>query len=447
MRRLAILLAALAVVAALWPALGRAQQGIDIVSEEVRSQFPKGILFKLDFKSEEPVEEVRFRYAIAPDGARAYGVPDCAGVTSVQCTFDLESGVRNFLIPGVEITYFWEIRDHAGNTIETEPGRHMYEDDRFQWETISEDYLTVWFYDASESDVRDLLGVGLETGERMGALLGTELDFPVKVFLYDSAEDMEQVILAGRLSPQAGVITLGEVVVSDTAVVAKDGSSRDILRHELSHIVMRRAVKGPFRNLPAWLEEGVAVYGQSKPLAGMGSALETAIESNRPFSVRSLSSASVGSGGANVGLFYGQSYSLVRFLIDEHGEEKFRDLLATFREGSRTDDALMQVYGFDQDGFENAWRQSVGLPERVIEEDQGQPTRPLPQLTPFGADESPPEQEAAPAAGDEEEAALAAGDEDEDEGLPMVALIVVALATLAVAAAFASAAVLVLRRR
>ena len=437
MRHVAFLVAAMALVSALWPALARAQEGIEDLSQEVRSEFPEGIAFKLDFKSEEPIKEVRFRYAIAPDGARAYAVPDCTGVTAVQCTFDLESTVRNFLIPGVEITYFWEIKDHAGNTIETEPGRYMYEDDRFEWVTLSEDALAVWYYDASESDARGLLDVGQETLERMSALLGTEIDFPVKVFVYDSAQDMRPVVLAQQRSPREGVITLGEVVVSDTAVVARDASWADILRHELSHIVMRRAVKGPFRNLPAWLEEGVAVYGQSGPLAGMGSALESAIERNRPFTVRSLSSASVGGSADKVSLFYGQSYSLVRFLIDERGEQKFRDLLVAFREGTRTDDALEQVYGFDQDGLENAWRKSVGLPERVIEEGDGQPSRPLPQLTPFGAGGPPPEQEA--------EAPPVVG--EDDEGLPVTVLLVLALVTVAVAGVFAGAAVLVFRRR
>jgi hypothetical protein len=452
MSRLAFLLAAMAVVAALWPAFGQAQQGIDISSQEVRNNFPEGAVFKLDFEGEEPIKEVRFRYAIAPDGAQAYGVPECTGVTVVQCTFELESTVTNFLIPGVEITYFWQIKDHAGRTVETEPGRYMYEDDRFQWRSLSsagggfasgeEDGLTVWFYAGSESGVRDLLGVGRETLKRMGALLGTEVDFPVKVFLYDSAADMEPVILARQLSPQAGIIALGEVVVSDTAIVARDAYPLDVLRHELSHIVLRRAVRGPFRNLPAWIEEGVAVYGQTRPMPDMEGALKAAIDSNRPFSVRSLSSASVGQSEGNVSLFYGQSYSLVRFLIDEYGEGKFRDLLAAFREGNRTDDALTQVYGFDQDGLENAWRRSVGLPERVIEEGQGPSSRPLPQITPFGADQvqqqpQEPESGGAPAP--------AAAEEDKD--VPVVALTVVVLVTLAMAGIFAAAAVLVLRRR
>jgi hypothetical protein len=433
-RRLALLLAAtVTVLSASWPALARAQEGVDVRSQEVSNDFPNGIIFKLDFESEEPVKEVRFRYAIAPDGSQAYAVPECIGVTSVQCTFDLKSTVDNFLIPGVEITYFWEIKDQAGRTVETGPGRYMYEDDRFQWKSLSEGGLTVWFYAGSEGDVRNLLSVGRETLERMGSLLGAEVDFPVKVFLYESAEDMAPVVLAGQLSPQSGSITLGEVVVSDTAVVADDAFALDILRHELSHIVMRRAVKGPFGGVPAWLEEGVAVYGQSQPLADMTSALEAAIKSNRVFSIRSLSSASVGESDGNVGLFYGQSYSVVRFLIDEYGEAKFRDLLAAFREGNRTDDALMQVYGFDQDGLENAWRRSVGLPERVIEGGQGPSSKPLPQITPFGAGEAPPEQGASAA--------------EEGGGVPVTALVVVALLTVALAGTFAGAAVLVLRRR
>jgi hypothetical protein len=431
-RRLVLLLATVAVVSSLWPALGRAQQGVDVHSWEARNDFPKGITFKLDFESEEPVQEVRFRYAIAPDGSRAYGVPECAGVTSVQCTFDLKSTASNFLIPGVEITYFWEITDQAGRTVETASDRCMYQDDRFDWKSLSEDGLTVWFYAGSEGDMRSLLSVGQDTLTRMGSLLGTEVDFPVKVFVYDSAEDMQPVLLAGQLSPEHGVITLGEVVVSDTAVVAHDAYAPDILRHELSHIVMRNAVKGPFSNLPAWLEEGVAVYGQSQPLADMKSALEAAIKSNRPFTIRSLSSASVGESGGSVGLFYGQSYSVVRFLIDDYGEEKFRELLAAFREGNRTDDALMQVYGFDQDGLENAWRRSVGLPERVIEGGQEQPSNPLPQITPFGAGESGQGQGAAAEGGG---------------GVPVTALVVVAVLTVALAGTLAGAAVLVLRRR
>jgi hypothetical protein len=446
-RRLTILKVVCLLAAAIgllgsWPAIARAQGGVTVRSQDVSNEFPDGIVFEVDFESEQPVKEVRFRYAIAPDGSHAYGVPDCTGTTDVQCTFDLKSDVQNFLIPGIEITYYWQIEDDAGQTVETDHGRYMYEDDRFEWKSLSEGGLTVWYYDASEDDVRNFLSVGQQTLDQMGALLGTTVDYPVKVFVYKNAQDMEPVVLARQLSPEGGAITLGEVVVSDTAVVARDFSPLDILRHELTHIVMRSAFRGAFGELPAWLEEGIAVYGQSQPMPEMESALQAAIKSNRPFTVRSLSSASVGQSDGNVGLFYGQSYSIVRFLIDEYGAEKFRALLAAFREGNQTDEALMQVYGFDQDGLENAWRQSVGLPERVIEGGQGPTSKPLPQITPFGADQGQ-QQPQQP----EEGAAPAPATTEDNGGVPVTTLLILAVATVAVAGVFAGAAVLLLRRR
>ena len=101
----------------------------------------------------------------------------------------------------------------------------------------------------------------------MEQLLGTHVGFPVKVYLYDSAEDMRPAALSATESPEEGVITLGEVFFSDTAVVSFDVRPQDILRHELAHIVIRQALKGPFGDLPAWLDEGTAVYAQSELLS------------------------------------------------------------------------------------------------------------------------------------------------------------------------------------
>jgi hypothetical protein len=153
-------------------------------------------------------------------------------------------------------------------------------------------------------------------------------------------------------------------------MVSADIASGDITRHEVTHIVVRQAVNGPF-GVPDWLNEGTAVYSQIQPLGGQQSALDLAIETGQVISVRSLSSASSGAIASRVSLFYGQSFALVDFLIETYGEQKFAELFAAFREGNTTAGALEQVYGFDQDGLENEWRASVGLPPRSV---QTQPT-------------------------------------------------------------------------
>ncbi|MCJ7492028.1 MAG: peptidase MA family metallohydrolase [Dehalococcoidia bacterium] len=363
---------------------GRAQSGVVVDSTNAENDFPNGVNFSLSFHSDVDLSKLKvtFRYTIPPEGASVYEEPECDGGTKVQCTYNLKSGPQLFLVPGANVNYYWQVDDDAGNSVKTQPATFIYDDTRFDWKSMTEGNLTVFYYAGDESDVRSLLQTGIEGLQRMEQLLNTQVGFPVKVFLYDSAEDMRPAAMSSSESPERGVITLGEVFFSDTAVVAHDVRPQDIMRHELAHIVVRQAVKGPFGNLPAWLDEGTAMYAQSDLLSNEERALESAIESDEVLSLRAMSSASLAHTSVNVSLFYGQSWSVISFLVDQYGTERFADLFATFKAGSTVDKALEQVYGFEQDGLENAWRESVGLPARKSTGQQGQ-TTPLPQLTPF----------------------------------------------------------------
>jgi len=79
-------------------------------------------------------------------------------------------------------------------------------------------------------------------------------------------------------------------------------------------------------------------------------------------------------------LSYSQSYSIVNFLIDTYVQEKLTELLNALRDAKPIDDALLEVYGFDTDGLEDAWRQSVGATPRAV---SAQPTsQPTPTYVP-----------------------------------------------------------------
>ena len=74
-------------------------------------------------------------------------------------------------------------------------------------------------------------------------------------------------------------------------------------------------------------------------------------------------------------LSYSQSYSLTKYLIKTHGQEKMTALLVSLRDGTTIDEALLQTYGFDIDGLEQAWRQAIGAqPRPVTAQPTGQPT-------------------------------------------------------------------------
>lgn len=419
----AALLAVLALVSGVLVAPGaRAQADIEVRSQDVQNRFPEGILFTLFMASANPIEEVRLRYSIAPDGTAASGVAECTGETAVNCTFDLQSKPGTFLPPGTEITYFWDVRDAAGRTLQTEHQVFVYEDTRFDWQSVSEGNLTVWWYAGGE-EARAALRAALESLHGISELLDTTVGFPVKVFYYADVGDMQPAVLS---SGAEDVLTLGEVVFSDTAMVSADVRPLDIARHEVAHIVIRQATKGPF-DIPDWLNEGTAVLAQSELFSGQRAALETAIRRNEVFSIRSLSSASVGATAANVSLFYGQSWSVVSFLVDTFGPEKFAEIFAVFKEGSTTDSALMTVYGFDQDGLDDAWRRSVGLPPREPPQPSQEEPGPQPQAT---------------AALPEEPAAT----EDTDEAFPIAGIIVVGVLAVAIAGVVVVGGVALARR-
>jgi hypothetical protein len=139
----------------------------------------------------------------------------------------------------------------------------------------------------------------------------------------------------------------------------------ETIPHELTHMVVEQATWNPYGGIPTWLNEGLASYAElnGEPPPGRQEDLEQAIKDDRLLSIRSLS-AEPGDPD-QVNLFYAESFSLVKFLLDQYGKDKMSQFLATFKEGSLPEDALKKVYGFGIDELEAKWRESLGLKPRM----------------------------------------------------------------------------------
>jgi hypothetical protein len=110
--------------------------------------------------------------------------------------------------------------------------------------------------------------------------------------------------------------------------------------------------------LPTWLDEGLAMYAEASEDAYLTKKFEKAIAQNDLISLRSLSSPfSAISDVAYIS--YAQSRSVVEYMIDNYGNENILLLLTSLKEGNSIDDALLDIYGFNQDGLEEQWREAV----------------------------------------------------------------------------------------
>ncbi len=194
---------------------------------------------------------------------------------------------------------------------------------------------------------------------------------------------------AGRRSD--GVHALGQLVAADTVLVSRDTDFLNIVRHEVTHIVTARATRGQIGVLPTWIDEGISTYAQSQLIANEQQAFDLAVRTNRMLPITSLNASTRDSAGT-VSLFYAQSGSIVRYLIETYGAVKFAQFIAAFKDETASG-ALKKVYGFDLLGLEDGWRRSLGLPPVG----GGPGERPAPTMAPSGGQGRQP----APAAADD----------------------------------------------
>jgi hypothetical protein len=258
------------------------------------------------------------------------------------------------------IDYHWEVTDGDGNTAQTAPQSFFYNDNRFDWKDVTGDGFTVYYYSDSHDAAVNMHGVGVQAIADAEALLNATVPFDVQVWAYDNQDDMRPALRAQSPTYDSELITEGVKVASNTVLVLGNVSF-DTLRHELTHVVTAQAGESALGSLPSWLDEGTAVHAQ-KDQGGYGRAIEQALRSGNVLSVREITAAP--GDPSKVNLFYGESWSLVSYLVDTYGQGKFAQTYADIKSGKGVDKAFEAVYGFDQDGLDNAWRVANGLSPR-----------------------------------------------------------------------------------
>jgi hypothetical protein len=356
------LLALVLVLLVMVPPVVLAQGDITVTTNTYEYSFSEEIVFRVMAESSSEINAIALMYRVGDEPVTNRAYPEFSPAKRVKAEYVWRLQ-RGEIPPGSDIEYYWQIEDAAGNALDTEPTTFTYMDDRFAWENLAEGKVILYWYDAEQTFGQSLLSSAVESLARLEENVGVELEKPVKIIVYQSKADMQEALISQGAVFEEHIITLGVVVAPD--IVLLHGTHQDVDRtiaHELTHVVVGLATDNPYAEIPAWLNEGLAMYNEGELRSGNAKALEEGIRENKLISVRSLTSAT--GNPAEVNLFYGEVYSVVDFLLKTYGKEKMSKLLKVFKEGSLADDALMKVYGFDQDELDAQWRESIGVPPR-----------------------------------------------------------------------------------
>jgi len=118
-----------------------------------------------------------------------------------------------------------------------------------------------------------------------------------------------------------------------------------VLPHELTHLIFRDNV-GFAGKTPLWLDEGTAQWEEKTGREQAKLAARAYMKQGVFFPLSELTRMDIGKDthSAIAQVFYTQARSLVDYLVEEHGRDRFRRFCGQLREGKSLDDALRFTY-------------------------------------------------------------------------------------------------------
>ena len=366
MRRSLLLLALLSALAILLPAgPAFAEEGeITVLDVDAESRFPDGVRFSVTAQSSDEIDEIRvFLKRTGETGSSSYRSVDFEPGTLVTGESILStSGGGDYFPPGTQIRYSFEIRDKAGAVYRTPEEDFIYDDGRFEWQTVSSGLISVDYYgEYVEQRAQTILEAAEETLEIMGPLLGIEPTEPLRIVSYNNYRHMSAALPFRSQAVREHLQTSGMAFDDERVllVLGFDATIEGTVSHEFIHLLVAEAAGRTRSQVPAWLNEGLAEYGNIDRTDDYEAALRYGIFTRR-LKPLWFQHAFTGS-PEDIIIAYGQGQSVVTFLIDRFGEGTIAELFRALQRTLNIDAALEEVYGLDQYGVDSAWRTAIGL--------------------------------------------------------------------------------------
>ena len=378
------LLVALMFLLAILPARAGAQAEIEVQGQDWDANFRDYLTFTLQAESSSDITEVELLYRVIGQLATSRNEAEFTPGPSIEAEFTLDQTEPvNYMPPGTELEYWWKVTDSAGNELKTEKERIVLLDNRYKWEQLQNDRLTLYWYEGSQDFGQALYDRADEALDTLKQDMGITIENPIRIFIYGNHND-----LLGAISTNAQEWTGGQAFTEHSVVVIGVAPSQldwglGAMTHEMTHLVIHQATDNPFGDLPRWLDEGIAVYNENQEELDedFRAVFEAAVKKDALMTLRTLSSP-FPADPMQANLAYGQSGAVVKFIIDTYGSEAMANLLDIFADGALYDEALEQALGENTDSLDNAFRISYGLatlPGTAVEAASASDSNPEPE--------------------------------------------------------------------
>jgi hypothetical protein len=269
------------------------------------------------------------------------------------------------------IDYWFTITTVDGEEITSPVFIFNYDDNRFDWQHLSNDPFQVYWFDGDLSFAQSVLDVASEGLKRAKSFLPLQVPPALKIYVYANASQIPETPgkdwVAGHAYPD-----LGLMVVS-----LPDGPERRLemerqVPHELMHILLYETTGHGYGNLPAWLNEGLSTMTQLYPTPEYQVLLENAINTDSLLPIASLCQ-NFPMYASSAYLSYAEATYFTRYIYRQYGSSGLSKLVAGYADGLECERGVEVGLGISLDSLEDQWlKESLGVKSAPPEEDNDQ---------------------------------------------------------------------------
>lgn len=336
--------------------------GITVIENRAVYSFAQQVTFTLQATSDTEITRIYLFFRATGDERTESREIDIepAREISVDYVHDLRLSP---LPPFATVAFWWQIDDAAESRLITEHQHFEYTDNRFAWEQLGADELTVHWIEGHGDAVFGQAGLDISQASlaRINAELRAPVPESVDIYIYDSQNNLDAAMVltgrdwvAGQARPELGVIVI--------AIPHEEGYTSAMKRyipHEITHLLVYQMVTpASYRYVPEWLDEGLATANEQLPNPDYDVMIHKASEQGQLLSLQSLC-VPFSPDPDTAFLSYAQSGSVIQFIRERYGAEGMRALLAAYADGASCAGGVRSALNTSLSSLETAWRASL----------------------------------------------------------------------------------------
>jgi hypothetical protein len=335
---------------------------ITVIESKANHSFAQQVTFTLQATSDAEIAQVYLFFQATGDKQTRPVIVDAepAREINVEHVHDLR---HSPLPPFAMVTFWWQIENTEGDKLITEPQQFEYTDNRFQWETLSANGITIHWINGHGDPVfgHAALDIAQASMEESNAELRAPVPESIDIYIYDAQHNLDAAMVltqrkwvSGQAHPE-----LDAVVVAIPFEEGYTSRMKRYIPHEITHLLVYQAVTPTsYRYVPEWLDEGLATANEQLPTPEYALALEEARTQDQLLPLEDLC-VPFPPGSRTAFLSYAQSGSVLQFIREQYGAQGIRALLGAYTNGASCTSGVQEALNVSLSELETTWRASL----------------------------------------------------------------------------------------